>query len=81
MTDRKSNPIPGYRSDEHRKKYREYLKKLEEKNRLIRATSQDNFDKDDLLKQRENGFQLYVNGAHTNRPSTSMRNNFSCIYS
>lgn len=74
MTDKKSNQIPGYRSDEHRKKYREYLKKLEEKNRFIRAASQDHIDKEDLIKQRENGFQLYVNGAHTNRPSTSMRN-------
>ena len=74
MTDKKSNGIPGYRSDEHRKKYRDYLKKLEEKNRLMRAASQDQIDKEDLVKQRENGFQLYVNGAHTNRPSTSMRN-------
>ena len=63
--------MPVSRSNEHRKKYRDYLVKLQEKNRSSRAS------KDDLLKQRENGFQLYVNGAHhvlPRRPASSSSN-------
>lgn len=46
------------------------MKKLQEKNRLLHNDDQS---KDELIKQRENGFQLYVNGAHhvsSRRPSS-----------
>lgn len=46
------------------------MKKLQEKNRLHHS---DDKSKEEQLRQRENGFQLYVNGAHnisSRRPSS-----------
>lgn len=43
------------------------MKQLEEKNQLSREQK----SKDDLLKQRENGFQLYINGVHHAPPPRS----------
>jgi hypothetical protein len=47
------------------------LKKLQERNKLLHIEDKS---KDEHLKQRENGFQLYVNGAHSappRRPSSA----------
>ncbi len=41
------------------------MKKLQEKNKLLHTEDKS---KDEHLKQRENGFQLYVNGAHSAPP-------------
>ncbi|CAF1608539.1 unnamed protein product, partial [Adineta ricciae] len=60
----------GYRRDA-RSRYNEYLKKLEEKTQLSKAYNSEQKSKDDLLKQRENGFQLYINGVHHTPPARS----------
>lgn len=44
------------------------MKKLQEKNKLIKAYQEQNKSTDDYLKERENGFQLYVNGVHNKPP-------------
>lgn len=41
---------------------------LQERNRLMKAFQQHHPPKDKDLKQRETGFQLYLNGAHGHRP-------------
>ena len=50
-------------------RYDDYLKKLEVRNRVHRQ--QEKTSGYESLKQRENGFQLYVNGAHHTRPSSA----------
>lgn len=49
-------------------KHDEYLIQLQERNRLLKAYQQLNQPKEKELKQREKGFQLYLNGAHGARP-------------
>ncbi len=41
---------------------------LQERNRLIKAYQNQRQPKDNNLKKRETGFQLYLNGAHSARP-------------
>ncbi|CAF1052117.1 unnamed protein product [Adineta ricciae] len=60
----------GYRRDA-RSRYNEYLKQLEEKTQLSKAYNSEQKSKDDLLKQRENGFKLYINGVHHVPPPRS----------
>ncbi|CAF3553894.1 unnamed protein product [Rotaria sp. Silwood1] len=67
QTFRSQSAISGHRTKAH-KKYYEYLKKLQEKNKLMKVDNDQNKSNDDYLKQRENGFQLYVNGVHSAPP-------------
>ncbi|CAF4386537.1 unnamed protein product [Rotaria socialis] len=60
-----------------RSKYYDYLKKLQEKNKISKEYRDQHKSNDDYLKQRESGFQLYVNGVHNappRRASSAMRN-------
>ncbi|CAF1337756.1 unnamed protein product [Rotaria sordida] len=67
QTFRSKSAVPGHRTKVHNKYY-EYLKKLQEKNKLIKEYNDQHKTNDDYLKQRENGFQLYVNGVHSAPP-------------
>ncbi|CAF0905057.1 unnamed protein product [Adineta steineri] len=67
---RSQSATPGHRNDA-RHKYNEYLKKLEQKNKLLKTNTDEHKTKDNILKQRENGFQLYVNGVHNTLPPRS----------
>ncbi|UJR14999.1 hypothetical protein I4U23_001976 [Adineta vaga] len=67
---RSQSATSGYRHDA-RSKYSEYLKKLEEKNQTSKAYHSEQKSKDDILKQRESGFQLYINGVHNKLPPRS----------
>ncbi|CAF3227504.1 unnamed protein product [Rotaria sp. Silwood2] len=67
QTFRSQSAIPGHRTKAHNKYY-EYLKKLQEKNKLIKEYNDQHKSNDDYLKQRESGFQLYVNGVHNAPP-------------
>ncbi|CAF0823250.1 unnamed protein product [Adineta steineri] len=67
---RSQSATPGHRNDA-RHKYNEYLKKLEQKNKLLKTSTDEHKTKDNILKQRENGFQLYVNGVHNTLPPRS----------
>ena len=49
-------------------KHDEYLVQLQERNRLLKAYQHQHPPKDTNLKQRETGFQIYLNGAHSARP-------------
>ena len=49
-------------------KHDEYLVQLQERNRLLKVYQHQHPPKDNNLKRRETGFQLYLNGAHSARP-------------
>lgn len=48
-------------------KHDDYLIQLQERNRLMKTFQHRREPKDKGLKQRETGFQLYLNGAHSVR--------------
>ncbi len=52
------------------------MKKLQDRNKLLKEYTNEHRSKDGDLKQRESGFQLYINGVHNTlppRPPSVMR--------
>ncbi|CAF5209534.1 unnamed protein product, partial [Rotaria magnacalcarata] len=75
QTFRSQSAVPRPRTTA-RSKYYDYLKKLQEKNKISKEYRDQHKSNDDYLKQRESGFQLYVNGVHNappRRASSAMR--------
>ncbi|CAF0803169.1 unnamed protein product [Rotaria sordida] len=71
-TNRSQSAIQAHRGDVP-SKHDEYLIQLQERNRLLKAYHNQRPPKDNNLKKRETGFQLYLNGAHSvrqRRPSS-----------
>ncbi|UJR31676.1 hypothetical protein I4U23_019157 [Adineta vaga] len=63
-TSRSQSAMQAHR-DNVPSKHDEYLIQLQERNRLLKAYQSQRQPKDNSLKKRETGFQLYLNGAHS----------------